>query len=369
MIELIVNGTPFTDFTEAAVTVSLTTLANDFSFTASAVDGFPPLKQGDEVVVIVDREKAVTGTIDEVNGRDTEGNHLVTYSGRDKTGDLLDSQINVIDDIRPEGSLTVRGLIRIVLDHLELDINILDLVNPAPFNKAEDFISPQVGENAFDFIANYAKKRQVLLSSTEEGDILITQSAPTDSDAAVQRLQGANDNNILTQSWTVNASQLFNRYVHRGQLDPRAVNFAGDSTIESVENQSGESVDSDVRVGRQSVRVEADSYSSAQLLDRAKWSNQLAKAKATRFTCSVKGHQKPGEFGELWEINTLVQVNSDVADISRKMLIDTITFSQGEGQPTITTLECVERNVYTINDRILSQRPAGDQNDAFKSLG
>ena len=71
----------------------------------------------------------------------------------------------------------------------------------------------------------------------------------------------------------------------------------------------------------------------------------------------------------LWETNTLVQVNSDTANISRKMLINSIAFSQGEGRPTISTIEFVERNVYTINDKILSQRPTGSLNDAFKALG
>lgn len=367
MIELIVNGDPFTDFVSARVTESLSTLANDFSFTASSVGDFPPLRQGDEVEAIVDGVTKLTGTIDEVNGRDQEGSHLVTYTGRDKTGDFLDSQINVIDEILASDTLTLKRIIEITIAHLKQTLTVEDDLNPTPFNSAEDIIAPQVGQNAFDFVAAYARKRQALLSSTPEGNILITQSSPTDSGAVVQRIQGADDNNIVGQNYAINASRRFNKHIHRGQLDPSALNFGGESSSSTVEDQGGEAIDSGARVGRQSVTVEAESYSSEQLKDRAKWAAQLAKAKATRFACTVNGHQKAK--GGLWVSNTLVQVNSDVADITRKMLLDTVTFSQGEGQPTVTDLEFVERNVYTIDEKISSQKPTGDLSDAFKALG
>ena len=78
----------------------------------------------------------------------------------------------------------------------------------------------------------------------------------------------------------------------------------------------------------------------------------------------MKDHEKPN--GGLWEENTLVLINSDVADISRKMLINTITFSQQEGGSGQTaSLEFVERDVYTINEQILAQRKTGSQNDIF----
>jgi prophage tail gpP-like protein len=367
MIGIVVNGTPYTDFMSASVTVALETLANDFQFTASSVGDFPPLRQGDAVEVLVDDITVLTGFIDEVGGKDQEGDHVVTYTGRDKTGDLLDSQINVINDIRASDSLTLKRLIEIVIEHLGLSIKVVDNLRPAPFNAAEDIIQPKVEQNAFEFISVYARKRQALLSSTADGDILITQSSPVDSGAVLQRIQGGDDNNILAQEWTINASQLFNRYIYRGQLDPGALNFAGSSDVDTITDQGGGATDDSIRVGRQSVHVAKESYSSAQLEDRAKWGKQLATGKATRFSCTVKGHQMPQ--GGLWAVNTLAQVNSDVADITRKMLINTLTFSQGEGTPTTTRLEFVERNVYTINEKILAQRPAGDQNDAFGIVG
>ena len=329
MIELTVNGTPYTDFVSASATVALDTLANDFTFMASAVDVFPPFVVGDKVVILIDGVKRLTGFIDEANGSDQEGSHTVTYTGRDKTGDFIDSQIDRINDIRADESLTLKKIIEIVIAHLGLDLKVIDELEPAPFNKAEDILSPEVGQGALEFVAQYARKRQALLTSNADGNIVITQSAPTESGAALQRLQGSDSNNIISQSWKVNGSERFAKYIHRGQLDPRALSFGGDTDIATVEDQGAEVADTDIRGGRQRVVVESESYSSAQLQDRAKWSKQVAKAHATTFSCVTNGHSKP-EGGD-WDQNTLVQINSDVADISRKMLINMLTFSEGEG--------------------------------------
>jgi prophage tail gpP-like protein len=363
MIELIVNGTPFTDFISAEATVALDTLSNDFRFTSSSVNGFPPIRKGDAVEVVVEEQLVLTGFIAEVGGQDQEGGHTVTYAGRDLTGDFVDSDINIIDDIRAGGGLTLKKIIERVLQHLGQRLFVTDDAEPAPFNAAEDIIAPEVGENAFDFVMKYAKKRQVLLSSTPSGNIWITESSPEDSGAVLQRLQGANSNNILTQDWTLEDSRVFNKYISRGQLDPVALNVAGASSSSTVENQGGQFIDDDVRAGRQKVTVESQSYSSEQLRDRARWTSQLSKAEATRFNCTARGHLN--SVGDLWRVNTLVQINSDVADISRKMILKSVTFSQAEKQPTVSRLEFVDQNAYTAQTALLNQKPVGDLNDAF----
>ncbi len=363
-MKLTVNGTPFTGFTFASAIVSVETMANDFSFTASAVNGFPPFKKGDLVMVTIDGVTILTGFIDEINGIDQEGSHTVTYSGRDRTSDFIDSQINTINDIRADAGLTLKQIIESILSHLNSDLRVVDNLSPAPFNKAEDIVSPEVGDSALAFALIYARKRQALLSSTSAGNILITQSSPTDSGAVVQRINNSDSNNIISQSWTIDSKLEYNKYILRGQLDPRASNFGGDTDIAAVEDQGAVVTDSSSRQGRQKVIVETKGYSSGQLADRAKWSSQIAKAQATRFNCVVKGHAAPT--GEHWKENTLVQVNSDVADISRKMLLNSIIFSQQEsGSGQISTLEFVEKNAYTINEKLLNQRPVGSQNDIF----
>jgi prophage tail gpP-like protein len=364
MIEIIINNRSFTDFVSASATLSLETMANDFEFVASAVNGFPPLKKGDPIQVTVDGKQVLSGHIEKVSGEESEGTHQVTYSGRDKTGDFIDSQINVIDDLR--GELTLKQIIEKVVAHIDLDIKVIDNLNPEPFNEAEDIVSPQVGESAFVFVSTYARKRQAMLTSDSDGNIVITQSRSVDSGETLQRITGSNSNNIISQSWDLDDTKRHNIYIVRGQLDPRGLNLAGDTDIASVEDQGAVVAEAEVREGRQRVVVEKEAYSNRELFDRVKWTARIAEAKATRYNCAARGHSKPS--GGLWEVNTLAQINSDAADISRQMLINTIKFSEGEGQPTITGLGFVEKNAYTLNQKLLSQKPVGSQSDAF-SLG
>lgn len=367
MIELAINGTPYTGFLSISTTRALSTLANDFTLTASSSGEYPALQEGDRAEVFVDGVLVCTGYIEDVSGTESEGNHTVTYSGRDNTADFLDSTLDQLDDIRASNSLTLKKLIELVLEHLGLNIPVIGAFSPPPFNEAEDIITPEVGQSAFDFIIQYARKRQALLTSTGKGEILITQSSPEDSDAVVQALNGANDNNVLSQNWSRRSSEKFRRYVRRGQADPRALNFTGGSDSKTVEDQSGITEDRNIRTGRQQVVVESGGYSSEQLADRSKWAKQQAEAAAVRFSCVVQGHTDTT--GEVWDVNLLAQVNSTAADISRKMLIDSVTFSQGEGRATQSALQFVERDVYTISEQVLGQRPAGRLNDAFTALG
>jgi len=363
MIELVVNGTPFTDFISAQTTTTIESMTNDFSFVASSVDGDPIFKKGDPVVVSVEGEGRLTGFIDKVSGVDQEGSHTVTYSGRDKTLDFVDSSINVIDELRPSGALTLKRIIEAVISHLGSPLIVIDNINPAPFDVVEDRINAQVGQKTLEFLLPLARKRQVLLPSDADGNITITQSQPTNSGAVLQRLLRSDTNNIISQSWNLDDTQEFNKYIHRGQLDPRALNSAGDASTSSVEDQGAVLVVEGPRVGRQKVISEKGSYSSGQLKDRVLWASQLAKARATVFSCVAQGHRNTA--GALWQENTLVQINSEVADISRKMLLNTVTFLQGEGQATTTSLQFVEKDVYTIDASKLAQKPAGDLNDVF----
>jgi len=364
VITLEVGGETYTGWVGATVTRSHTSLANEFSFVASAVGGVPPFKRGDRVDAYVDRERILSGFVERVSGSDDDNRHTVTYSGRDRTADLIDSQLDTLGDIRAGGNLTLKSIIERVITHLGLTLYVYDNFNPPPFNEAEDIVTPEVGMGALELVLKYAAKRQAVLSSTPAGNVRITSSTASDSGAAVQRIAGSPSNNILSQTWDLDDSQRFSRYVRRGQPDVRALNLTGGSSPEGTTSQAGGVTDGGVRAGRQSVGVPGQGYSSAELKQLALWARQLAEAKATRFNCVVRGHSNSA--GAVWDTNTLVQVNSDVADITRKMLLDNVVFSEGEGGETATALSFVERNVYDIEAAIGNSKKAGKQSDGFK---
>jgi len=364
MIELAVNQQPYTDFTSASVTLALDALSNDFSFTASAVGGYPPFRTGDSVQCYVDGEQVLDGYIDGTSGNESEGNHLITYIGRDRTQDFVDSDINVINDIRAGGNLTLKQIIEIVIKNIGSSLVVVEEFTTPPFNEAEDIIAPKVGQNAFDFVNGYARKRQALLTSNANGDIVITSSESTFSGQTLQS-DGKGNDNIIDQSWTTETPQRFNTYINRGQQDPIALNAVPDPDKATIQSQDNQTIDGVVRFGRQKVTVESKGYSNEQLKLRSEWSKQLADAQSTKFNCVVRDHSKIN--GKIWAINELTLINSLAADITQYMLANVITFSESEGQPTTTAIEFVQRDVYTIESNLASQNKTGSQQDAFTS--
>lgn len=359
-INLEVNGTEFTNFTHASVTVALDTLANDFSFLAVLPAGEQlPFKGGEECTVIVDGELVLTGTIEDIGGSYDAGSHGITISGRDKTGDLIDSSINIMDDIR--APITLKQVIEKVIEHIGADITVIDNATPEPFNKAEDIVSPKPGDNAFSFIEGYAQKRQVLLTSNAEGNIVITNSQATSGGGVLQNAVKAEINNILAATWSYTTSGLFNKYVQKGQLDPVALDFGESKSDDGVVSQEGETLDANIREGRQLVMVSDKGFSRAQLQTRAEWSKKIRQARSVTYSCTVQGFQNSGNV--LWKLNTLVPVFDAFADIDRELLVNTITFSYGIETGSVSSLGFVEANAYEL--QLTEPKPVGTNQDAF----
>lgn len=364
MIELELNGVPYTDFVSASITVSLPTLANSFSFVASSKGGFPPFAIGDRVRASADGIAILSGYVEVVAGSDDENHHTITYSGRDKTFPLIDSSFDAIGEIDAAG-ITLQKLAEITVAHIGADIRVLDMSDSQqPFNVAEDVIAPAVGESALRFLSDWAAKRSAILTSNGDGDVVIASNAPASSGATLQRLvNGGANNNILSQSWSLDWSKVARLYAHRSVLDLLAVNQAGDVPTDQVVNQSGEYLDSQGAPGKQFVVAESKSYSNEQLAQRAKWASQLARAKATKYRCVVRGHQNNAD--QLWAVNTLVAINSETASLNKQMLLEEVVFSEGEQQQTQSALRFVEPGVYSVAGALLAQQPADEDFDAY----
>jgi prophage tail gpP-like protein len=359
-INLEVAGVEYTNFTRASATLALDTLANDFSFEAVMPSGeVLPFKGGEECTVIVDGEQVLSGYIEEIEGSYSSDSHIITVSGRDKTCDLIDSSIDVLNDIR--SPITLKQLIAQVVENVGMSIAIVDDASPEPFNKAEDVVVPQPGDNAFEFIEEYAQKRQVLLTSNSDGDIVITNSSTAFGGGRLQNSVGAMNNNILSASWVYSTVDLFSKYIQKAQLDPVALDFGGATSDDGVVSQLGEETDADIRTGRQLVTVSDKGFSQAQLSTRAQWSKKIRRVRSTVYSCTSQGFKNSS--GVVWAVNTLASIFDEFANIDRSLLLNSVTFTTDENGD-ISTLGFVEANAYEI--QLAEPKPVGTNQDAFK---
>lgn len=344
MIE--VNGMQFTNFVKGQCNLSLDSLSSSFEFELSANAGQTiPFMGGQECVVYVDGEKVLTGNIEIWDeGGDAE-DHTILISGRDRTADLLDSTLGVIDNIRAD-NLTLKDVIQIVLDHLGLDIQVIDEVSPEPFNAAEDLISPEPADNAFKFIEKYARKRQVLITSDADGNIVIANNSGIVAEGAVQRIANGVDNNVISGRFTYDSTGRFNRYIVGSQGILTALNLAGDSSLASVTNQSSQVIDSDIRAARQLYQI-ADavaSEGSGQL--RAQWEADIRRARGLIYNCVVDRFRVGITTGDIWRLNRLYRIVDDYIGKVETMLCNSIIFRMNEDEGRSTQLVFVGRQAY-----------------------
>lgn len=342
-----VGGVEYANFVRSSAEIRLDALANTFSFEATSEDARPlPFLGGEACKVSVDGEVVVTGFIEVVNVNGDATSHSITIEGRDKPADVIDSSLGVLSDIRPPISL--KSIIERVIDHLGADISVVDLANPEPFNAAEDLAAPEPGQNAFEFIEGLARKRQVLLTSDGNGNVVITASSQQEINATVQHRVGDDTNNVLIYSGSYDLSRRFNRYVSASQLNPVPLNLAGTTANEDIVSQGIDNpvLDAAVRVGRVMFLTAESMFSSAEGERRATWEANVRKARGRVYSATVHGYRN--QTGDIWRPNTLVRVNDEYVGIEATMLVNSTTFALDGGSGRTTALSLVERNAYTL---------------------
>jgi len=348
-MKLEVNGVQYDNFTAASCEIRLDALSNTFSFEAVAADGEAlPFKGGEACRVIVNGTPVLTGFIEVVEVRYNATDHTIRVQGRDKTGDLLDSSIDKISDLR--APITLKEIIEKVIANIGADIKVLEEVSTAPFDAAQDVAAPEPGDNAFDFIEKYSRKRQVLLTSNSDGNIVITSGSAETAVGSIQHIIGAEDNNVLASTFSFDTTGRFNVYKFTSQLNPFTLNSAGDIGLESVVNQSGGVSDPDVRIGRQLILIAETPFSDDQNEARSKWEANIRKARGLVYSVTVPGHTvditDPGS--DLWQINKLYPIVDDYLGKSEPMLCNSVTFTLDLNGGDLTSLSFVDQEAYSL---------------------
>lgn len=343
-----VAGSRYGRFESASVTWALDALSRSFEFVATSSDARPlPFRGGEACRVVADGEIVLTGFVERVEVSGDSASHEILVSGRDRNVDLMDSTIDALPDIRPPISLA--DVARRVVSHLGASIFVRDASGAAPFNEAEDLAAPEPGQNAFEFLEVLARKRQVLLTSSGDGSLVIAAASGRGSGASILHLvdDPGGQNNVLRYSVSYDHTARYRRYRSVSQLNPIPLNVAGDVPLEDVVEQASEEViDSSVRAGRQLAIVSESMFSGPEGDKRAAWEANVRKARSQVYGATVDGFRNSA--GRLWAANELVRVSDDYAGIQATMLVNSVTFSLTPGEGSLTTLALVPSDAYTL---------------------
>lgn len=353
MITIVVDGEEYGGFLRASATMRLDALSNTFSFGATSRDRAPlPFRGGEACRVLVDGEAVLTGYIELINvtaGAVSNGSasYSIEISGRDKTGDLLDSTIGSLNLVQGS-AVTLKRLCELVIKHIGADIEVVDEANPKPFENLEDAEDPELGTSAFKWLEKYARKRQVLLTSDGEGRLVIARGTGEQVDAFVQNQKGDPNqaNNVLEFSASYDQTGRYNVYLIASQLSMVSLASGGGASASAVAEQSGIATDEAIRTGRQLALISEVMSSSSSASVRAEWEKKVRAARGSVYSPRVLGHRD--QQGNLWRINTLPRVRDDGAGISGRMLLNSATFDYDLERGSTTLLAFVREDAYSL---------------------
>lgn len=352
MITIEINGIRFEGFEGISVFKNIETISGSFTFFATSdnVTTFP-IKRSDVCKIFIKDEPVINGFVDTVQVSYNANTHSIVVQGRDRTSDIIDSTVVGNKEFSPPTSL--ERIIRTVLD--ENKLSAISVINQAgtieTFPEGTQYSSP-FGQTVFEFIETYARKRQVLLTTNGNGDLVITRSGTTEAVTTLQNKLNGEFNNIISGNISYTSDELFNKYVLQSQLNPAAFSFGADTSSSNVTNQGGEVEDKSIRKTRQIEITSNSSDNNADLANLAVWIKNIRKARSTIFSVVVQGFHQDEAQTRLWIPNELVKVDDDFADVNATLLIKAVEYDLSLDGGSLTTLHLVPPESYTLQVKI-----------------
>jgi prophage tail gpP-like protein len=311
MIELKTNNKKFGGWLSATVTRSLNAVSG--SFEISYLDQWEgqdepwQIKAGDLCSLSFNDKLLITGFVDEISASYSSELRTLSITGRDKTGDLVDSA-SVIP------SKSFRGVSLVAMANTlanPFGVSVSSLSGAA--NASIKNVSVQASETVWDSISKLAKYQGVLAYPDSSGGIVF---ADVGSEVIGSLVQGEN---IFACSVSQNESEKFQTYkiyVTEGDEDTKHKKVVAEVKDNSVKRPRVKMISTN------------KSATKAEAIERAKWEMASKIAKAFTLNITVTSWFSPKN--TLWEINKLVTVKSPKCGIDGTFLIEETKFSFSE---------------------------------------
>ncbi len=342
-------------------------LSGQFSFVATSKEAVVfgerfltnPLKVQDEARVFIDDKLIITGFIEDLSISYSVDGHSISVSGRDQTGDLVDSSF--YQDTKEYSQRDFKRLIELVLkDNGYTNIKVINEVSDIQRLGSSEVIKTNKGDTIFSFIDRYAQKLQVLLITDEDGNIVITREGLLGSIGSLISEKNGKNNNILSANININSNNRF-RFI---EVHSQSGN---DSFALNSVSQNSSSQDDQVRSPRRR-RVAAKISSDKDFLSNlAKWHVNINRAKGQRYSCRLVGYYTDKDNNNLWIPNTLVKVKDDKCQLDGEFLIQGVTYTKSNSG-SFTDLSIVNRGAFTLDTKSAIQQISSNDfaNNLFK---
>jgi len=346
-------NTSFKTFKRVVVSRSIDNVCGEFSITLTRpVDNSTPFKVGEVLDIKIDNTQVMRGKIYSIDPEGDAGDDVIIISGRDITGDLIDSTVPDDSKVYTDGA-RLFDIAGSIIRSKGMD-KVLTAVNGTgaeidPFTTTE-IISCEIGDTVVEFLFKYCRKRQVFLNTTVNGNLLFFRANGRETGNRVINLLSDNENNVISYKAKFNLAQRFYKYICKTQSSEAWTSGAVDS--------QGEALDTGVSNFRElEFKLEEGFNGASECKARAIEEANVRRARAFEYSATVQGFKDK----VMWGINQFVTVHDDRSGVHGKFLIKGVEYVIDNRKGSTTRLTIVDQDAYTA-EAAISARAKGESN-------
>lgn len=220
MLRLFINNKSYTNFEDITVRKSFVNLCNTLEVKLGLGNNENnendyPIQLGDRFILYYNDQTMMAGYIETIEETLAFDEHEVLITGRDLTVDLLHSTVDNETAPQIKGGFYLDQIAQQLINKLNMPIRaVYDSETARPFFDQNSYITPNLGETGYHYLERYAKKGQVYLNTTSDGNLNIASAngAQTINNKLILSKNEGSKTNILEGKLTYRSDALFNQY-------------------------------------------------------------------------------------------------------------------------------------------------------------
>ncbi len=304
-LQLKVGNKKYSGWENIVIVKSMDSMAHNFAMDICKSTGID-IKDDDIVQILKDDEVFLTGYIDGITIRISDTKQPMQITGRSKTADLIDCNIEVNKQYNKQN-------IKQIISDLIKPFNIS--VSSSLALKPLEIFNTKVGETYFDAINRLCKQTNTLPVSDNFGNIEIIKNQKI----KISRVMKDGD---------------FKEVNYPKKLDKRFSSYTYKKEDIDTDVTDGVVKDDTVKRYRPFVEVNTDDKDNADL---AKWEKNKNKAEEANITAIIKD----------WdiEINTIIKLETSV--VNNSFLVKDIIYTKNENG-TVCDLTLIDKDLFNV---------------------
>lgn len=346
-ISLKVDGVDYKNWKSLTVNRSITNISGSFNFTVSnkyaGVLEQWAIYMGSPCTIELEGKTLISGYVDQMDVRYDADSYDITFSGRDKTADLVDCCHDFDDGENEFLNLTIIQILKKLCDPFSISIKMqTDLTTELNATRERFRIAP--GEKVIDHISEICNQFAIMPITEGDGQLLLTRAGTVN---VTDKLEGGK--NVLSASLSQSDRERFSIYYVKGPSNAKTPH-TGEERVGGVIEDEKIKGKSPYRVRPLIINAGPTGTTSGICQKRAAWEARARQAASRKIEVRIREWTQSD--GSIWPINALVSYYDKYIGILKdKYLIAGIRYSLSESGGELTTLNLMHPDAFKLQER------------------